>query len=81
VRRAAPVVFPPETKALIRACFQQRRKQIGALLRARAAPGAAAWLHHLESLGLSAQTRPEAIPVAAWVRLIGPSSVGPSSAA
>jgi 16S rRNA (adenine1518-N6/adenine1519-N6)-dimethyltransferase len=74
VRRSAPVVFPPETKALIRACFQQRRKQIGALLRAREAPGAAAWLEHLESLGLSAQTRPEAIPVAAWMRLIRPAS-------
>ena len=74
MRKPAPVVFPPETKALIRACFQQRRKQIGALLRAREAPGAAAWLEHLESLGLSAQTRPEAIPVAAWMRLIRPAS-------
>ncbi|HVU24722.1 MAG TPA: 16S rRNA (adenine(1518)-N(6)/adenine(1519)-N(6))-dimethyltransferase RsmA, partial [Opitutus sp.] len=29
VRRDAPFVFPPAVKALIRACFQQRRKQIG----------------------------------------------------
>src|SRR3954469_17224977 len=31
VRRPAPFVFPAAVKAVIRACFQQRRKQIGAL--------------------------------------------------
>ena len=33
IRQAAPFRFDPAVKALIRACFQQRRKQIGATLR------------------------------------------------
>ena len=71
VRRPAPFVFPPAVKALVRACFQQRRKQIGALLRARLpGPIAAApeWRELLRAAGLSEQTRPEAIPVSWWVR-------------
>src|SRR3954470_18420385 len=35
VRKPSPFIFPAEAKALIRGCFQQRRKQIGALLRGR----------------------------------------------
>jgi 16S rRNA (adenine1518-N6/adenine1519-N6)-dimethyltransferase len=69
VRKPAPFVFPAATKALIRACFQQRRKQIGALLRGRVPDGGAAWLAQLQAAGLSSQTRPEAIPVALWSRL------------
>lgn len=69
VRKPAPFVFPVEVKALIRSCFQQRRKQIGALLRARLtddkAPG---WRELLVEHHLSEQARPEAIPVAWWVR-------------
>lgn len=66
VRRPAPFVFPAETKVLIRACFQQRRKQIGGLLRGRLPDHGAAWLARLEAAGLSAQTRPEAIPAELW---------------
>jgi 16S rRNA (adenine1518-N6/adenine1519-N6)-dimethyltransferase len=70
VRKPAPFVFPPEVRAVIRACFQQRRKQIGALLRthlpATVAPSAAKEL--LQASGLSEQARPEAIPVAWWAR-------------
>ncbi len=40
-RQPAPFVFPTATKAVIRACFQQRRKQIGGLLRGK--------LHRLEN--------------------------------
>lgn len=69
VRRPAPVVFPATAKALIRSCFQQRRKQIGALLRARLPAGTAGWRELLEADGLSEQTRPEAIPGDTWVRL------------
>ena len=69
VRKPAPFVFPAATKALIRACFQQRRKQIGALLRGRLPDEGASWLELLRAAGLSAQTRPEAIPVALWTRL------------
>jgi 16S rRNA (adenine1518-N6/adenine1519-N6)-dimethyltransferase len=69
VRKSAPFVFSPEAKAVIRACFQQRRKQIGALLRARLpASAVAGWRELLQAHGLSDQARPEAIPVDWWVR-------------
>ena len=66
VRKPAPHVFPPATKTLIRACFQQRRKQIGGILRGLLPDGGAAWLAHLTAAGLSGQTRAEAIPVELW---------------
>jgi 16S rRNA (adenine1518-N6/adenine1519-N6)-dimethyltransferase len=67
VRRPAPFVFRPEAKALIRACFQQRRKQTGALLRGKIAPAlATAWLDRLTAAGLGPAARPEQIPVALW---------------
>lgn len=69
VRRPAPVAFPPEAKAVVRAFFQQRRKQIGALARARLPRGGQDWLEQLRAAGLSPQTRPEAIPAALWVEL------------
>ena len=69
VRKPAPFVFPAATKALVRACFQQRRKQIGALLRARAPGAGSGWRELLRADGLSEQVRPEAIPVASWQRL------------
>jgi 16S rRNA (adenine1518-N6/adenine1519-N6)-dimethyltransferase len=70
VRRPAPFVFTAGTKALIRACFQQRRKQIGSLLRDKLAPEkVAAWLERLAAIGLGPQARPEQIPVALWQQL------------
>lgn len=69
VRKPHPYVFPAATKALIRACFQQRRKQIGALLRARVPSAGPAWPELLAAQGLSEQARPEAIPVAVWIGL------------
>ncbi len=80
VRRPAPGVFTAEAKALIRSCFQQRRKQIGALLRERLPDRGAAWLAQLAAAGLSAQTRPEAIPAAVWGRLAA-SALSPSGKA
>ena len=68
VRRPAPFLFPPAAKALIRGCFQQRRKQIAALLRGRL-PDATGWRELLRQHDLSEQTRPEAIPVEAWQQL------------
>ena len=70
VRKPEPYVFPPAVKALIRSCFQQRRKQIGALLRSRLEneSGVVGWRELLQAHGLSEQARPEAIPVAWWVR-------------
>ena len=70
VRRPAPFVFSAAAKALIRACFQQRRKQIGSLLRGKLAPEkSAAWLERLAAAGLGPQARPEQIPLAQWQQL------------
>ncbi len=69
VRRATPFTFAPAAKRMIRACFQQRRKQIGALLRSHLPAGVSGWREVLAAHGLSEQTRPEAIPVAAWREL------------
>jgi 16S rRNA (adenine1518-N6/adenine1519-N6)-dimethyltransferase len=66
VRRPTPYLFSSQTKALIRACFQQRRKQIGGLLRERLPDHGAQFVAHLEKAGLSAQARPEAIPTELW---------------
>ena len=68
-RLPAPFTFPAATKAVIRACFQQRRKQIGGLLRGKLPDGGAAWLAKLAAAGLSPATRPEQIPVAQWREL------------
>jgi 16S rRNA (adenine1518-N6/adenine1519-N6)-dimethyltransferase len=64
VRKPEPFVFPVAVKALVRTCFQQRRKQIGALLRGRVAGDA--WRELLRAAGLSEQIRPEAIPADWW---------------
>ncbi len=66
LRRPVPFVFPAAVKELIRACFQQRRKQIGAILRRRAPELAPIWRELLRAEGLSEQTRPEAIPPGWW---------------
>ena len=71
VRRPAPHVFPPPVKTLIRACFQQRRKQIAALLRDRLADHGQPWLDELSRNQLGPQARPEEIPVELW-RTISP---------
>lgn len=68
VRKPTPFVFSPAAKAVIRACFQQRRKQLGALLRARLPERADQWRELLREAGLTEQVRPEAVPVAWWVR-------------
>jgi 16S rRNA (adenine1518-N6/adenine1519-N6)-dimethyltransferase len=69
VRKPVPFTFSAQAKALIRACFQQRRKQIGALFRHLGVRDATRWRELLGAHGLSEQTRPEAIPVEIWVRL------------
>lgn len=69
VRRPAPYIFSPATKLLIRACFQQRRKQIASLLRDKLPDGGARWLALLPPAGLDGRARPEDIPVALWQQL------------
>lgn len=69
VRRPAPFVFEPQVKALIRSCFQQRRKQLVALLRDRLAPAGQAIVPELlAEAGLSRTARPEEVPVDWWIR-------------
>jgi 16S rRNA (adenine1518-N6/adenine1519-N6)-dimethyltransferase len=67
VRHPAPFVFPAATKALIRACFQQRRKQLGSILRDKLPPEVAArWFARLAAAGHGPHSRAEQIPVALW---------------
>ena len=70
VRKPAPHVFPAASKALIRTCFQQRRKQIGALLRDKLPDGGQAWIAQLSAAGLDARARPEEIPAILWQSLV-----------
>jgi 16S rRNA (adenine1518-N6/adenine1519-N6)-dimethyltransferase len=69
VRKPSPAIFPREFKSLVRACFQQRRKQIGALLRGQLPGAAPFWREPLAACGHSEQTRPEAVSVECWQRL------------
>jgi 16S rRNA (adenine1518-N6/adenine1519-N6)-dimethyltransferase len=77
VRKAEPFVFPPSHKVLIRRCFQQRRKQVGSVMRDLLGAGAAEWLEHLAAAGFQGSVRAEAIPVAVWIRL-APGFPGPA---
>lgn len=68
-RKHSPFVFAPPVKELIRSCFQQRRKQIGALLRSRLGDVAVQRSRELLAVGgLSERSRPEQIPVDWWMR-------------
>jgi 16S rRNA (adenine1518-N6/adenine1519-N6)-dimethyltransferase len=69
VRKPEPFIFSSPTRALIRACFQQRRKQIGGLLRGLLPDQGSAWLAYLHSVGIPPQTRPEGIPTEHWKAL------------
>jgi 16S rRNA (adenine1518-N6/adenine1519-N6)-dimethyltransferase len=66
-RLPAPHVFPAPAKAAIRACFQQRRKQLGSVLRGKVDPARAdAWFAELAAAGAGPSSRAEQIPVALW---------------
>jgi 16S rRNA (adenine1518-N6/adenine1519-N6)-dimethyltransferase len=65
-----PFRFSPERKRLIRACFGQRRKQIGSLLRTFGeGENFDPWLTRLTAAGYSRQSRPEEIPARLWREL------------
>lgn len=68
-RREVPFVFPKRIKTIIRACFQQRRKQLGTLLKGLLPDGGQAWFSLLEIKGLDARTRPEQVPCSLWMEL------------
>ena len=56
------------TRTAIRKIFQQRRKQLGALCRGE--PALEAWLARIgKELDIDTRTRPEAVPVNAWMLL------------
>jgi 16S rRNA (adenine1518-N6/adenine1519-N6)-dimethyltransferase len=69
VRHSQPFIFSATVKALVRSCFQQRRKQIGGLLRDRAPESGARWLAELAAAGFPKTTRPEEIPTELWQKL------------
>jgi 16S rRNA (adenine1518-N6/adenine1519-N6)-dimethyltransferase len=77
VRKPGPLLFPVAAKRSIRACFQQRRKQIGTLLRGQLPDGGRAWIDSLVAAGLSPTVRPEDIPLKLWQTFPG---VGASAA-
>jgi len=66
IRKSSPVIFPAAVRGIIRTLFQQRRKQIGALLRRHAPAAAPIWLPVLRAAGLDERARPEEIPISAW---------------
>jgi 16S rRNA (adenine1518-N6/adenine1519-N6)-dimethyltransferase len=70
VRKPQPHAFLAEHKLLIRSCFQQRRKQIGAVIRARRPDLEAVWRELLAAAGFSLKVRAEAIPVPVWIQLV-----------
>ncbi|MEY3608624.1 MAG: Ribosomal small subunit methyltransferase [Verrucomicrobiota bacterium] len=63
--RAAPFRFSAAAKALLRACFQQRRKQLGAVLRQRL-PSPLPWREILAAHGLDERVRAEQVPIPCW---------------
>ncbi len=65
-RRSEPFVFAPPVKRVIRMCFQQRRKQIGSLLKHHLPDAGAAWLPGFAEVGLDHRARPEQISLALW---------------
>jgi len=67
--REAPVRFPAPARALLRSCFQQRRKQLGAILRLRL-PATLPWREILAAHGLDERVRAEQVPIPCWQALV-----------
>jgi 16S rRNA (adenine1518-N6/adenine1519-N6)-dimethyltransferase len=70
VRKAEPFVFGAGHKALIRRCFQQRRKQLCAVIRELIPGKEQEWRELIGSEGLLSTVRAEAIPVPTWIKLV-----------
>jgi 16S rRNA (adenine1518-N6/adenine1519-N6)-dimethyltransferase len=68
--KPVPFRFHPEAREFIRLCFQQRRKQLGSILRRWPdAEAVASWSAELAAAGFGPQTRAENVPVALWQTL------------
>jgi 16S rRNA (adenine1518-N6/adenine1519-N6)-dimethyltransferase len=70
VRKPAPFIFSAGEKAIVRRCFQQRRKQIGAIIRDQIPDHEAQWRELLQADGFLSTVRAETIPVATWIKLV-----------
>jgi 16S rRNA (adenine1518-N6/adenine1519-N6)-dimethyltransferase len=77
VRKPSPFIFSPAMKAIVRRCFQQRRKQAGAVLREILPGKDGPWRELLAAEGFPNTVRAEAIPVTVWIKL---ASLDPSPA-
>lgn len=64
--KKSPYLFPKGDRELIRELFQQRRKQIGSLLRKSSHQKSQKWLPRLAEINLEPQMRPEQIDLDAW---------------
>ncbi|MEX0331275.1 MAG: 16S rRNA (adenine(1518)-N(6)/adenine(1519)-N(6))-dimethyltransferase RsmA [Puniceicoccaceae bacterium] len=64
-RREDATLFSPASRKLIRQLFTQRRKQIGSLLQNKGE--LFDWLEHLKTMGCTRESRPERIPLEAWI--------------
>ena len=71
VRRENPRRLRPATRKILRTLFLHRRKQLASLVRGlpEKLPAVDTWLQRLPEWGISVQTRPEAVPFAAWLAL------------
>jgi len=68
-RKQAPFIFSPETRQLMRLLFQQRRKQIGSLVKKTGSITALTWIDKISEMGFDSRTRPEDLPIRAWQQL------------
>ncbi len=68
-RQERPVLLQESSRSLIRRLFTRRRKQIGSLL--SSVPELEAWLQNLDHHNCSRTSRPEEIPLEAWLELDG----------
>ncbi|MEQ9824691.1 MAG: 16S rRNA (adenine(1518)-N(6)/adenine(1519)-N(6))-dimethyltransferase RsmA [Puniceicoccaceae bacterium] len=69
-RKAEPVELPNRLITVMQALFQQRRKQMGSRLRSLLTEGERhTWEHVFERNGLTLQSRPEQVPLDAWIML------------
>ena len=64
--KKSPYLFPKGDRELIRELFQQRRKQIGSLLRKSSHQKSQKWLPRLAEINFEPQMRPEQIDLDAW---------------
>lgn len=69
-RSTTPHRLSPQAYARIRAMFTRRRKQIGGIVRSLQDPILEKWLEVIAVRhGIAPETRPEAVPVNAWLEL------------